>query len=241
MLAIYFHQQTFNMRRFTFTFFLFFLLMDVLSAQTSFNFSELTNADRDSLRKGIITPEMKGKVEKMRLIEKMSRDSFIQNKIINQPIPDFDARDTEGVMHRLAMYRGRVWLIYFWHFWDNSFQYEIPALNTLVDSLRGEGVEVLSFINYSLGESEQKHLIDRPIRFPIVENSLQFGNAFFGLSFPRPYVAIIDKKGICRYFYDGQTLPFGFKYGHRNELLQENKRNQPTYDFMEKVKSLLRE
>lgn len=229
------------MRRLTFTFFLFFFLMGFLSAQSTSPLSFLTNAERDSLRKGIITSEMKGKFEKMRQTEKTSRDSFIQNNVINKPIPDFDAQDTEGVMHRLAMYRGRVWLIYFWNFWDNSFQYEIPALNAVVDSLRGEGVEVLSFINYSLGESEKKYLIDRPVRFPIVENSFQFGNVFLGLSIPRPYIAIIDKKGICRYFYDGQNLPFGFKYGHRNELLEENNQNQPIYDFMEKVKSLLRE
>ncbi len=226
------------MKRFTFIFFI--CLFSGLSAQPASPLSFLTNAERDSLRKGIITPEMTVKFEKMKQIEKTKRDSFIQNKILNHPIADFDARDTMGLMHRPSMYQGRVWIVHFWHFWDYSFQYEIPELNAVVDSLRGEGVEILSFINYSLGESEKRYLHDHPIRFPIVENSDKFGNAFFGTFFTRPIVAIIDKKGICRYFYDNYNLQ-GVKSGHRNELLEENKRNQPTYDFMEKVKSLLRE
>lgn len=228
------------MRRFTFTFFLTLFLMSLLSAQTSFNFSDLTNAERDSLRKGIISPEMTAKFEKMRQIEKVKHDSIIQNKILNHPIADFDARDTMGLKHRPSMYLGRVWIIHVWDFWDNSLRYEIPPLNAVVDSLRGEGVEVLSFLNYRLGEGEKKYLKDYPVKFPMIENSEKFGNALLGGYFRRPYILIIDKKGICRYFYDNYKLQ-GEKSGHRNELLEENKHNQPTYDFMEKVKSLLRE
>ena len=104
----------------------------------------------------------------------------------------------------------------------------------------GEGVEVLSFLNYDLGESEKKYLENHLVNFPIVENSKKFGDDFFGLNMFRPIVAIVDKRGIIRHFYDVQKLHQGFK-GHVNELLEENKRNLPTYDFMEKVKILLRE
>lgn len=227
------------MRRYTFIFFIH--LTSFLTAQPSFTTGHFTKEERDSLQKSIASPAILEKLDRIMKREDYRRDSIIKNHIINTPISDFDARDTEGVLHRPAMYRGRVWLIHFWNFWDNSFQYEIPDLNAVVDSLRGEGVEVLSFMSYQLGESEKKYMLDRPIRFPIIENSEGFGNQLFGAFFPRPYIAIIDKRGVFRYFYDGQKLHLGFKFGHRNELLEENKKNQPTYDFMEKVKLLLKE
>ena len=229
------------MRRLTFTFIIALFLSNLGSAQRTFNYSDFTKEEQDSLRKGIVTPDMLAKFQEGRRRDSVYRDSFIRTRIVNQPILDFDARDTAGVMHRPAMYRGRVWIIYLWEFWENPFQYEIPSLNAVVDSLRGEGVEVLSFMSYQLGESEKKYMLDRPIRFPIIENSEGFGNQLFGAFFPRPYIAIIDKRGVFRYFYDGQKLHLGFKFGHRNELLEENKKNQPTYDFMEKVKLLLKE
>ncbi|MBL7814095.1 MAG: TlpA family protein disulfide reductase [Saprospiraceae bacterium] len=213
----------------------------LLAQDFSFDRTLVSKEEMDSLRKGIASPYLKAKIEASFKRQQTHRDSFIQTRIINKPIPDFDARDTSGLIHRPSMYLGRVWVVHFWHFWDNSFQYEIPSLNNLIDSLHGEGVEVLSFLSYELGESERKYLQNQPIHFPLVENAYKFGNEFFGQFFPRPFLGIIDKKGICRYFYDGNKLHLGFKYGHRNELLEENKRNQPTYDFMEKVKILLKE
>ena len=227
------------MKRFTFIFFI--ILTYGLPAQPSSDAVRLTASEMDSLRKGIASSYLKEKIESSFRMQQARRDSFIEANILNKPIPDFDAQDTMGLMHRPSMYKGRVWLIHFWSFWEHSFQYEIPQLNAIVDSLRGEGVEILSFMNYNLGESEKKYLAEKPIRFPIIENSEKFGNAIFGTYFPRPFVGIIDKKGICRYFYDGYKLHLGFKYGNRNELLEENRRIQPNYDFMEKIKSLLRE
>ena len=229
------------MRRLTLIFSLAVFLTSCLSAQGSFNFSELTKDERDSLKKGVVTAVLREKFETRMKKDSIYRDSFIQHKILNQPIADFDARDTAGMMHRLSMYRGRVWIIHFWDFWENSFQYEIPSLNAVVDSLRGEGVEVLSFLNYSLGETERKYMADKSIRYPIIENAEKFGNAYFGMHFYRPFVGIIDKKGVCRYFYDAHKLHLGFPFEHRNELLDGNKPKIPAYDFMEKVKNLLRE
>ena len=227
------------MRHFIFIFFL--LCTYHLTAQPPSLIPNFPKAERDSLQRGIASPQIMGKLKTVETRERLRRDSIIKNHILNTPIADFDARDTEGVMHRPAMYRGRVWLLHFWHFWDNSFQYEIPRLNAVADSLRGEGVEVLSFISYDLGENEKKYLADRPLYFPIVENAEKFGHDLFGAFIPHPFIAIIDKNGVCRYFYDGEKLHLGFKFGHRNELLEENKKNQPTYDFMGKVKLLLKE
>ena len=189
------------MNRFTFIFFIF--LSFRLFAQPSSDGVRLTASEMDSLRKGIASSYLKERIESSFKAQQAKRDSFIQSNIINKPIPDFDARDTMGFLHRPSMYQGRVWLVHFWHFWDNSFQYEIPELNAVIDSLRGEGVEILSFMNYGLGESEKSYLLKKTIRFPIIENSEKFGNTIFGTYFPRPFVGIIDKKGICRYFYDG--------------------------------------
>ena len=202
---------------------------------------KFTKEEIDSIKKGVFTAQIQEKFAVRMKADSIRQDSTIKNHVLNNPIIDFDARDTEGVLHRPSMYRGRVWLVHFWNFWDNSFQYEIPSLNTVIDSLRGEGLEVLSFISYSLGESEKKYMVEHPIRFPIVENSEKFGNQLFGTHLQRPYIAVIDKRGLCRYFYNGHTLHQGFKFENRNELLRENKKILPVYDFMEKVKLLLKE
>ncbi len=220
---------------------LFTCLTSLLAAQKSFNGIKLTQAEMDSFRTGKASPALIAKIDQNFKAEQAQRDSFIQKRILNQPIPDFDARDTSGLVHRPSMYRGRVWIVYFWDFWENSFQYEIPSLNNLVDSLRGQGVEIVSFLNYDLGESEKKYMADKSIHFPIVENSEKFGNEFLGTHFYRPFICIIDKKGVCRYFYDGKNLRKGYKFEHRNELLEGNKNELPTYDFIEKVKFLLQE
>jgi hypothetical protein len=224
-----------------FTFILFMCFSSLLSAQRHTNGVSLTQEEIDSFRTGKASKYLQDRIERNFKAAQAYRDSIIRTKILNQPIADFDARDTSGLVHRPSMYRGRVWIAYFWEFWENPFQYELPSLNTVVDSLRGEGVEVVSFLNARLGESEKKYLVDRPINFPIIENSEKFGDAFLGMSFQRPVVCIIDKKGVCRYFYDARTLQFGFKFEHKNELLDENKPKMPSYDFLEKVKSLLLE
>ena len=134
------------------------------------------------------------------------------------------------------MYHDRLLILHFWNFWDNSFRNEIPVLNALIEKYRQDGIEVLSFTDVKIGESERQYLKENPIHFPLVENSGKFADAFLSMQIWRPYIIIVDKYGKMRYFYKHEDL---VKISSNfNEKFTEIK--QPTYDFEEKIRQLLR-
>ncbi len=164
------------------------------------------------------------------------QDSILKT-MVGQLVPDFEAKDTEGYPHRPFMYKGRVLILHFWNFWDNSFRNEIPALNEIVDKYRKDGVEVLSFVNLKIGESEREYLKLHPVRFPIVENSYQFAGAFLSMKIWLPYLVILDKNNNMRFFYKHENL---VKINSNiNEKYTEVK--MPTFDFEYKIQELLKE
>jgi AhpC/TSA family len=160
----------------------------------------------DSLKKRILPYRFKKeypkeRFEKEAILRKLKQDSMLL-AITNTPIPDFDAPDTEGVTHRPKAYEGRVLILHFWNFWDYSFENEIPVLNELVEKYHGEGLEILSFTDLALGDSEKEYLKKHPIKFPLIENSRVFMHQFIKLNYRSIlYIIITDKKGNMRYFY----------------------------------------
>ena len=203
----------------------------------------LTDLEKDTLRKGTIPHALIQKWEQIGKRNQIIQDSILKTRI-GERVPDFDAKDvivsdnatTEGYPHRPSMYQGRVLIIHFWNFWDNSFRNEIPVLNAIVEKYRQDGVEVLSFTDVKIGESERQYLKENPIHFPLVENSWKFADEFLSMQIWRPYIIIVDKYGKMRFFYKHKDL---VKIeSNINEKYSEIK--QPTYDFEEKIRQLLR-
>ena len=196
----------------------------------------LTPLEKDSLKNGKIPLVLAQKWELQRQKQLFIQDSILKT-MVGQLVPDFEAKDTEGYPHRPFMYKGRVLILHFWNFWDNSFRNEIPALNEIVDKYRKDGVEVLSFVNLKIGESEREYLKHHPVRFPIVENSYQFADAFLPMKIWLPYMIILDKNNNMRFFYKHENL---VKINSNfNEKYTEVK--MPTFDFEYKIQELLKE
>src|SRR5688572_7764008 len=54
--------------------------------------------------------------------------------------PDFSLPDADGNMRRLSAFRGRVVLLSFWATWCPPCQAEMPALETLYQAYRHQGL-----------------------------------------------------------------------------------------------------
>lgn len=157
------------------------------------------------------------------------RKSLFSN-MTGQPVPDFEAKDTEGYPQRAGMYKGRVLILHFWSFWGNSFDNEIPELNRLVATYQKDGLAVLSFTGLPLGEEEKKKLQENPLTFPLVENAYIFADAFFTTKLMRPCLVLVNKHGQMSYLYDGSMLP-----KNRQDP------NPPlNFDFEDKIKELMK-
>ena len=195
----------------------------------------LTDLEKDTLKNGTIPHALIQKWEQIGKKNRIIQDSILKTRV-GERVPDFDAKDTEGYPHRPSMYHDRILILHFWNFWDNSFRNEISVLNEIIEKYRQDGVEVLSFTDVKIGESERKYLKENPIHFPLVENSWKFADEFLSMQIWRPYIIIVDKYGKMRFFYKHEDL-VKIK-SNINEKYTEIK--QPTYDFEEKIRQLLR-
>jgi peroxiredoxin len=179
----------------------------------------------DSIKRNIC-PSVILEKEKKR---KEKRDKTLK-ALINSPVPDFEAPDTMGFLHHPANYRGRVLILHFWNFWDFSFEKEIPFLNKLIEKHRKDGLEILSFMDIKIGDSERRKLSKESLDFTLIPNSWQFSNKFLGIDKSKPYIILIDKQGNIRHLFINHKWSFDI-----------NKNFEIAADFEEKVAILLKE
>jgi peroxiredoxin len=157
----------------------------------------------DSLKKDFLPTSLRDTLFNMRQRMKLKyqiRDSTLK-AMIGQPIPDFDARDTMGIVHRPANYRGRVLLLHFFNFWDSSFENEIPVLNNLIERYHNQGLEILSFMDIGITDSERRWLKEKPVNYPLITDARLFMKKFVPVDKQIPYVVLVDKAGNFRYCY----------------------------------------
>jgi thiol-disulfide isomerase/thioredoxin len=200
--------------------------------------SMLTPLERDSFKRGI-TPfalkEIYG-MERQKYFQTL--DSMLRT-YEGKPIPNFEARDTLGILHRPSHYYGRVLVLHFWNFWEYSFKNEIPHLNTLVEKYRKDGVEILSFVDLTLTKSEKEILEKTPVLFPIIENAYKFGANFLPTYLTKPSLIFVDKSGKMRYIMTGEKL--NVIQSNVNEMVEKNPKTLKIDALEEKIMQLLKE
>jgi peroxiredoxin len=178
----------------------------IINFEDDFNFHVFkmeTPSTIDSLKKGLISDFHKNEMFKIKEVMRLKhyRGDSTLKALVHTPIPDFDAPDTMGLIHRPAKYRGRVLFLHFFNFWDSSFDNEIPILNNLLKKYHEKGLDVLSFMDIPITENEKKVLTQFPIDFPLVANARSFMNQFLPVQKSTPYLVLVDKAGNFRYFY----------------------------------------
>ena len=196
----------------------------------------------DSLKKGLLSESLRDTLFNFREHMKLKshkRDSTIKG-LVGQPIPDFDARDTMGIVHRPANYRGRVLLLHFFNFWDSSFDNEIPVLNNLSERYQAKGLEILSFMDIGMTDSERRILKEKPMNFPLITDARLFMRQFLPVDKHIPYVVLVDKAGHFRYFYLKNVINAN-KRNAFNGTIGEKERLITYDDWEEKIVQLLEE
>jgi thiol-disulfide isomerase/thioredoxin len=117
--------------------------------------------------------------------------------------PALELQDMKGRLHRLADYRGKVVLVNFWATWCEPCRDEMPSIERLRASLKGEPFEVLA-VNLAEPRSRIEHfLANLPLSFPILRDTdTQTAKAWRARMLPATY--LVDASGRIRYLHYGE-------------------------------------
>jgi thiol-disulfide isomerase/thioredoxin len=141
--------------------------------------------------------------------------------------PPLELQDLEGRTHRLSDYRGKVLLVNFWATWCEPCRDEMPSIERLRRSLRGEPFEVLA-VNLAEPRSRiESFLAQMPLSFPVLRDTdTQAARAWKAKVLPSTY--LLDATGRIRYVHLGDMDWSGkAALGRVRELLRSVPRNAP--------------
>ena len=117
---------------------------------------------------------------------------------INSVAPAFRLLDLDGAVHSLPDYQGKVVFLNFWATWCGPCKVEMPAMESLYQTFRSKGLEILA-----VSVDQQGAAVTRPFKeamglsFPILHDSTyQVGLTYGARTLPMTYV--IDRHGIIR-------------------------------------------
>lgn len=112
--------------------------------------------------------------------------------------PPLELEDMKGRVHRLSDYRGKVVLVNFWATWCEPCRDEMPSIERLRGSLKGEPFEVLA-VNLAEPRSRIEHfLANLPLSFPILRDK-DTGTAKAWRARMLPATYLVDGAGRIRY------------------------------------------
>ncbi len=119
-----------------------------------------------------------------------------------QRAPEIGLRDLEGNNVTMASLRGNVVLVDFWASWCGPCAEEMPVLERLYTTYRGQGLRIVGVSQDRNASNVQGFLREHRVSFPIVHDAQ---HAVAGrYSPPRmPSSYIIDRSGVVRHVHEG--------------------------------------
>ena len=123
-------------------------------------------------------------------------------KFIGLPSPLFEAPDLTGHKHYLDKYQDHVVILHFWQAFSYPSTTQIPSLNRIIDEYFDKGVVVLGFATNDI-EDLTMFKKEQGINYPLIPNSLEFSNKYYGGEMGYPRVFLIDKYGVVQNIYIG--------------------------------------
>jgi thiol-disulfide isomerase/thioredoxin len=117
--------------------------------------------------------------------------------------PPLALDDMQGRPHSLADYRGKVVLVNFWATWCEPCREEMPSIDRLRSSLKGQPFEVLA-VNLAEPLSRiEKFVAQMPLGFPLLrDRDGAVGKAWKAKLLPASY--LIGRDGRIRYVAYGE-------------------------------------
>ena len=108
--------------------------------------------------------------------------------------PAFTTRDTRGITHELAVYRGKVLIVNFWATWCAPCVVEMPSLQRAWEKVRGEGIQVLAINMGQPPEDIALFTNQYPVEFPILlDQNVSIADSWGVRGLPATYV--VDREG----------------------------------------------
>ncbi len=117
---------------------------------------------------------------------------------VNQPAPDFELPDLDGVLHRLRDYRGRIVVVNFWSCECPHSERTDRAILAMIVQW-GEDVALLSIASNRIETVEAVAQAARTRRVPLVLLDTKDEVADLYEALTTPHVYVIDRDGILRY------------------------------------------
>lgn len=117
--------------------------------------------------------------------------------------PPLELNDVDGKPHRLADYRGQVVLVNFWATWCKPCRDEMPSIERLRVSLKGQPFAVLAV---NVGESADKareFAATLPLGFPLLlDRDTRTSRAWGARILPATF--LVGPDGVARFTYLGE-------------------------------------
>lgn len=127
-----------------------------------------------------------------------------KKSLLNRPAPPFTRTALDNKPVDLGALRGRVVLLNFWATWCAPCQIEMPRFVEWQEKYKRQGLSILGVSMDDDAGQVRGLLKKRPVNYPIVMGDENLGLAYGGvLGLPVTY--LIDRKGVIRARYQGQT------------------------------------
>ncbi len=117
---------------------------------------------------------------------------------LNQPAPDFELPDLQGVPHKLSDYRGKIVIV---NFWSAECPHSERTDRSLVECLVDWGADV-EMLSIAANRSESIQMLEevaKTRRMPIVLIDAEQIIADLYEAQTTPHVFVLDREGILRY------------------------------------------
>ena len=125
--------------------------------------------------------------------------------LVGSPAPEFQLENLSGATQSLEHYRGKVVLLNFWATWCQPCIKEMPAMQTVHETLQNQGFVVLAINELEDIKKVREHIVEHQHTFDVLldpDNQVANMYGVVGL----PVSVFIDKTGHVRKIVKGGLL-----------------------------------
>jgi peroxiredoxin len=125
-------------------------------------------------------------------------------RLIGRRAPEFIRKDLRGETIDLARYRGKVVLLNFWATWCAPCRAELPRFDQWQAEFKAEGFQLIA-VAMDDDPALVRNVVGKlHLALPVVMGDAKLGDLYGGVfGFPVSY--LIDRDGIVRYRFEGET------------------------------------
>lgn len=140
------------------------------------------------------------------LVPAVSHAATAQENLLDKKAPGFALTGLNGQPLTLARFRGKVVLLNFWATWCAPCQVEMPVFAAWQRRYGPQGFEVIG-VSMDDSAGPARRLISRlKLNYPVAMGDERLGARYGGV-FGLPLTFLIDRNGIVRAEFHGETDP----------------------------------